>query len=399
MTEENIPFAVPSIGQDEIEEVVDSLESGWITTGPKVRQFEEAFAEYVNAKHAVAVNSCTAGLHLALKSLGVGPGDEVIVPTMTFCATANVVLHLGANPVLVDVGPNGNVLPETVEAAITEETKAVMPVHYAGEPCDLAKIYALAREHGIHVVEDAAHAVGAGYHGHKVGSDALGPSFLDGTALHSLVVFSFYANKNMTTSEGGMLVTRSDELADRFRRLLLHGMSEDAWMRYSDKGNWYYEVTEAGYKYNMTDVQAALGIHQLRRLDRFIEIRRRRAETYMEELADTDGLRLPTWKPDRHHAAHLFPVVLDLARLEVSRDQLIQGLSDRNISTSVHFIPLHLHPVHRDRGYRDGDFPVAERFYAGEVSLPLHPKLTKQNAIRVAQAVQDILDLTRNGAV
>lgn len=398
MTEENIPFAVPAIGQDEIEEVVDSLESGWITTGPKVRQFEEAFAEYVNAEHAVATNSCTAGLHLALKVLGVGPGDEVIVPTMTFCATANVVLHLGADPVLVDVGPDGNVLPEAVEGAITEDTKAVMPVHYAGQPCDLKEIYALATKHGIHVVEDAAHAVGAAYRGHKVGTDALGPTLLEGTGLHSLVVFSFYANKNMTTSEGGMLVTRSDELADRFRRLLLHGMSEDAWMRYSDRGSWYYEVTEAGYKYNMTDVQAALGIHQLRRLDRFIEIRRRRAETYMEELANTDGLRLPRWKPDRHHAAHLFPVVLDLDRLAISRDQFINELDDRNISTSVHFIPLHLHPVHRDRGYREGDFPVAERFYAGEVSLPLHPKLTEENAIRVAQAVRDILE-TGGGTV
>lgn len=391
MSDDKIPFAVPVIGEEEIREVVDSLRSGWITTGPKVQQFQEAFSEYVDSEHAVAVNSCTAGLHLALEICGVGRGDEVIVPTLTFCSTANVVLHLGADPVLVDVQPDGNVGAEEVEKAITEKTKAIMPVHYAGQPFDLEAIYRVARDHGLHVIEDAAHAVGASYRGHKIGSDALGPSWLEDSDLHSLVVFSFYATKNMTTTEGGMITTRSDEIAGRLQQLLLHGMTKDAWKRYSDKGSWYYEVTEAGYKYNMTDVQAAIGIHQLERLDEFTRIRRRLASTYREALQGTRGLRLPTEASDRHHVYHLYPVVIEADDRRIDRDELIEQLERRDIGASVHFIPLHLHPVHRERGYGPGDFPVAEKFYAGEVSLPMHPRLADEDAVRVGQTVKQLL--------
>lgn len=392
MSDDNIPFAVPVIGQEEIDEVADSLESGWITTGPKVRQFEDDFAEYIDAEHAVATNSCTAALHLALEVLGVGPGDEVIVPTLTFCSTANVVLHAGADPVLVDVEPDGNVSAGAIADAVTDATEAVIPVHYAGQPCNLDSVYEVAAEHGLHVVEDAAHAVGAKYRGDRIGSDALGPALLeDEEDLHSLVAFSFYATKNMTTCEGGMITTRNREIADRLQQLLLHGMTKDAWKRYSDKGSWYYEVAEAGYKYNMTDIQAAVGLHQLDRLDDFIRTRRERASVYDDLLGDSPLFRLPAEAGDRYHAYHLYPIVLDVDRLKIDRSEFIERLGDHDIGASVHFIPLHLHPVHGKRGYGRGDCQVAERFYDGEVSLPMHPRLSEADAVRVAETVEQIV--------
>src|SRR5579885_1257488 len=263
-----LPYCLPLIGEEEIAEVVDSIRGGWVTTGPKVKRFEDNFARYVGAKHAIAVSSCTAGLHIALKALDIGPGDDVIVPTLTFCATANVVAHLGATPVLVDVNEHYHLSIEAAARAITCRTRAIVPVHYAGQPCDLEEVGELARRRGIEVVEDAAHAAGAEYHGRKIGT-------------HSrAVAFSFYATKNMTTGEGGMLTTNDDRLAARMRLLSLHGMSRDAWKRYSESGSWYYEVTEPGYKCNMTDIQGALGIHQLRRLDGFIARRREIARRY-----------------------------------------------------------------------------------------------------------------------
>jgi dTDP-4-amino-4,6-dideoxygalactose transaminase len=384
-----LPYALPAIGEEEIAEVVDSLRSGWITTGPKVKRFEGDFAGYVGAKHALAVSSCTAGLHIALTALGVGPADEVIIPTLTFCSTANVVVHLGARPVLVDVDEDLNISAEAVRAAITPRTKAIMPVHFAGQACDLSAIYALAREHGLAVVEDAAHAAGSTYHGLKVGSDAL-----HGRApgVRHAVVFSFYATKNMTTGEGGMVTTADDALAEDMRLLSLHGMSRDAWKRYTSSGSWYYEVVMPGYKDNMTDIQAAIGIHQLPRLEGFVAVRQRYARLYDEAFADLPGLATPVRHSDRNHVYHLYVVRLDPSRLGIDRAGFIDALKDHNIGTSVHFIPVHLHPFYRERfGYRRGDLPAAEAIYDRIVSLPLYPRMTEEDVDDVIRAVGRIV--------
>src|SRR4051812_14679689 len=286
MRTEFLPYCLPMIGEEEVQEVADSLRNGWVTTGPKVKRFEEAFAEYVGARHAIAVNSCTAALHLTLAALGIGPGDEVIVPTLTFCSTANVVVHTGARPVLVDVNPRFQIDVDAVEQAITERTRAIVPVHYAGQACDVDELIALAKRHGIAVIEDAAHAAGASYRGRKIGTHGMAAAF------------SFYATKNMTTGEGGMITTADDQLAERIRLLSLHGMTRDAWKRYSEAGSWYYEVTESGFKCNMTDIQASLGIHQLRRLDGFVQRRREIATAYRSAFADLPQLQLPEERPD-----------------------------------------------------------------------------------------------------
>jgi dTDP-4-amino-4,6-dideoxygalactose transaminase len=381
-----LPFALPQIGDEEIAEVVDSLRSGWITTGPKVRRFEADFAARVGASHAVAVSSCTAGLHLALCALGVGPGDEVIVPTLTFCATANVVVHLGARPVLVDVGPDGNLAPAAVEAAITPRTKAMVPVHFAGQACDLAAIYALAARHGLAVVEDAAHAVGSVYRGRPIGADDLADP-----ALRRVTVFSFYATKNMTTGEGGMVVTADADLADRVRVLSLHGMSRDAWKRYTSAGSWFYEVVDAGYKNNMTDIQAALGIHQLRRLDGFIAARQAYAARYDAAFAALPGLSTLARHADRNHVYHLYSLQVDPEVVGIERGALIEALRARNIGTSVHFIPVHLHPFYAETfGYRRGDMPAAETIYERSISLPLYPLMGDGDVDDVVAAVCEL---------
>jgi dTDP-4-amino-4,6-dideoxygalactose transaminase len=388
-----LPFASPSIGEEEIGEVVDSLRSGWLTTGPKVKQFESEFAEYIGCTHAIAVNSCTAALHIALTALGVGPGDEVIVPTLTFCSTANVVVHLGARPVLVDVNQDLNIAPEAIEAAITPRTKALVPVHYGGQSCDLDAIYALAARHDLPVVEDAAHAVGASYRDHRIGSDALCPASpeRDDRAVRTVTAFSFYATKNMTTGEGGMLSTTDDALAEQMRLLALHGMSRDAWKRYTSAGSWYYEVVVPGYKDNMTDIQAALGIHQLRRLDGFIATRQRYARLYDEAFAQLEEIELPLVHTDRNHVYHLYAIRLDPGRLAIDRAQFIEALKARNIGTSVHFIPVHLHPYYQERfGYRRGDLPQAESLYDQIVSLPLYPRMAESDVRDVVQAVRQV---------
>jgi len=393
-----LPFSVPSIGEEEIAEVADSLRSGWITTGPKTKRFEDQFREYIGSRHAIAVNSCTAGLHIALTALGVGPGDEVIVPTLTFCSTANVVVHLGARPVLVDVGEDFNVTPEAVEAAITPHTKAIIPVHYGGQACDLNAIYALADRYNLPIVEDAAHAVGATYHGHKIGSDALRLSSVGrgGQEVRVVTVFSFYATKNMTTGEGGMITTDDDALAEHMRLLTLHGMSRDAWKRYTSAGSWYYEVVMAGYKDNMTDIQAALGIHQLRRLDSFIRIRQRYVRLYDETFADLQEVETPVRHSDRNHVYYIYVIRLDLDRLAIDRAQFIEALKVHNIGTSVHFIPVHLHPFYQERfGYRRGDLPQAETIYDRIVSLPLYPRMTEADVHDVIRAVRHIVTNNR----
>lgn len=386
--EKFLPFALPAIGEEEIAEVVDTLRSGWITTGPKVKLFEEQFNEYVQSNNAIAVNSCTAGLHTALAALGVGPGDEVILPTFTFCATANVVVHLGAKPVLVDINEDLELDVHSVAEAITSQTKAIMPVHYAGQACHLDSIYSLAHKHDLAVVEDAAHSIGTTYKGLSIGSDAL-------SSLHPKVrratAFSFYANKNMTTGEGGMITTPDNDLASEMRVLSLHGMSKDAWKRYSNSGSWFYEVVSAGYKNNMTDISAAIGIHQLRRLDGFIDTRQKYAEMYDRAFADLDMLETPVAHIDRNHVYHLYAIRLNLDCLSIDRARFIAELKQLNVGSSVHFIPVHMHPFYSTTfGYKLGDLPRAESIYSRIVSLPLYPLMSEQDVNDVIEAVHQL---------
>ena len=391
--EEFLPFALPSIGEEEIAEVVDTLRSGWITTGPKVKRFENEFSAYTAASHALAVNSCTAGLHTALAALGIRPGDEVILPTFTFCATANVVVHLGARPVLVDVGRDFQIDPAAIEAAITPRTRAIMPVHYAGQACNLGAIYELAARHNVAVVEDAAHAVGTTYQGQRIGSDALAASYPE---LRRATAFSFYANKNMTTGEGGMITTADPELAQAMLVLSLHGMSKDAWKRYTNSGSWFYEVVSAGYKHNMTDIAAAIGIHQLRKLDGFIQTRQKYARLYSESLANLDVLETPVEHADRNHVYHLYAVRLKLDRLTIDRAEFIEKLRELKIGSSVHFIPVHLHPFYRESfGYQHGDLPQAEAIYDSVISLPLFPLMSEQDVSDVIEAIHHVASTHR----
>jgi dTDP-4-amino-4,6-dideoxygalactose transaminase len=371
-----LPYCLPTIGEAEIAEVADSLRSGWVTTGPKVKRFEAEFARYTGVEHAIAVSSCTAALHVTLAALDIGPGDEVIVPTLTFCSTANVVVHLGATPVVVDIDREYQISPAAVEAAITPQTRAIIPVHYAGQACDLDELRALAAPQGIDIVEDAAHAAGSEYRGRKIGGHG------------RAAAFSFYATKNMTTGEGGMITTDDDALAARMRLLALHGMSHDAWKRYSAAGSWYYEVVEAGYKDNMTDMQAAMGIHQLRALDGFIARRREIAQRYGQAFAGMDEIVTPHERPDRSHTYHLYAIRLAADRLSIDRQQFIDALRRANIGTSVHFIPLHRHPFYQKKyGYRPEQFPVAEEIYAGLLSLPLYPRMSDADVEDVIEAV------------
>ena len=377
MRETFLPYALPFIGEEEIAEVVDTLRSGWLSSGPKVKQFEEDFAAYTGAAHAVAVNSCTAALHIALTALGIKPGDEVIVPTITFCATANVVVHLGGRPVIVDVDKHCQIAPTEVARAINSRTKAIIPVHFAGQACDLNEILALGLAHGIPVIEDAAHAAGSEYDGKRIGTHG------------KVSAFSFYATKNMTTGEGGMLTTQDGDLAARMRQLSLHGMSRNAWNRYSAAGSWFYDVLEPGYKDNMTDIQAAIGIHQLRRLDSFILRRRQIAACYHSAFSGIPGVQLPVELPNRNHTYHIFPIRIDSELIGLDREQFIRQLQQANIGTSVHFIPLHRHSYYQKTfDYQPSQFPMAEHLFEGMFSLPLYPKMTDEDVSDVIRAVQ-----------
>lgn len=376
-----LPWSLPMIGEEEIQEVVDSLRSGWITTGPKVKRFEAQFAEYIGVRHAIAVSSCTAALHIALTAIGVGPGDEVIVPTLTFCATANVVLHLGGTPVIVDVDETMQISPLEVQRHITPRTKAIVPVHYAGQACDLTELLALAQQCNVPLIEDAAHAAGSEYRGAKIGTHG------------RAVAFSFYATKNLTTGEGGMITTNDDVMAARMRLLSLHGMSRDAWNRYTQTGSWYYEVTEAGYKNNMTDIQASLGIHQLRRLDGFVIDRQRMAAEYSEAFSEYAEILLPPRLPNRNHVYHLYPIRIVPGRLRIDRDEFMRQLQERRIGVSVHFIPLHRHPLfERVCGCTPERYPVGEALYQSMFSLPLYPKMSSTDVADVIDAVVDVLE-------
>jgi dTDP-4-amino-4,6-dideoxygalactose transaminase len=376
-----LPFHVPDIAEDEIQAVVDTLRSGWLTTGLKAKEFEEAFAGYVGCRHAVAVNSGTAALHLALDAVGVKEGDEVLIPTMTFAATAEVVLYFKATPVLVDCQPNTlNLDTDQLEKALTSRTKAIIPVHIGGQPCDMDRVLEIALSHHLYVVEDAAHALPARYRGQMVG------------AIGDITCFSFYATKTITTGEGGMATTENPEWAERMRIMSLHGISRDAWKRYTAEGSWYYEILYPGYKYNLTDVAAALGIHQLRKADRFWELRRRCAKLYDEGFRDVPEITVPCVQPDVQHAWHLYIIQLNLEQLSISRNAFIELLKQEHIGTSVHFIPLHLHPYYRDTfGYRLEDFPNASSVFERIVSLPIFPKMTDADLERVIETVTKLV--------
>ena len=378
-----VPFARPDIGEAEIDAVARALRSGWVTTGPETRAFEQEFAAYLGSGvQAVAVNSATAGLHLALEAIGIGPGDEVIAPTLTFTATVEVARYLGADAKLVDVDPvTLNIDPARIEAAITPATRAILPVHYGGLACDMAAIFDIARRHGLRVVEDAAHALPATFQGATVGQLA-----------SAAAVFSFYANKTITTGEGGMVVTQDEQLAARMRVMRLHGISRDAFDRFTSKTPaWYYEIVAPGFKYNLTDLAAALGRVQLQRLPAFVQRRRQLAARYLHALKDLP-LILPADAPAGDtHAWHLF--VLRLSDdATVTRDEVIQALSDAGIATSVHYVPLHRQPYWRDRyGLTPEQFPVAEAAYQRMFSVPLFTAMSDGEQARVIAALKDIV--------
>ncbi len=375
-----LPFHQASITEAEIDEVVAALRSGWITTGPRVKTFEQEFAAYVGAARAVALNSCTAALHLALDAIGLRPSDEVIVPVITFTATAEVVRYFDARPVFVDVDPDTlNIDPARVAAAVTPRTRAIIPVHMAGQPCEMDSLLALARAHDLAVIEDAAHALPARYKGRMVG------------ALGDMTAFSFYATKTITTAEGGMLTTDDEEYAARVALMSLHGISKDAWKRYSASGSWFYEVEAPGFKYNMPDLSAALGLPQLRRCDALWAARAAVAARYDEAFADLPEVATPTVAPDVQHAWHLYIIRLNLDALDIDRAAFMHELHALNIGTSVHFIPLHLHPYYqRLTGHRPDDFPTALGAYERIVSLPIYPSMNEQDIMDVVEAVRTV---------
>ncbi len=380
MRESFLIFGSPAIGEEEIAEVVDSLRSGWVGTGPKVNRFEAMLAEYVGAPHARCVSSCTAALILALEVLGIGPGDEVLVPAMTFVASANAVEHAGATPILVDsIAGTGLIDLEAAEAAITPRTRAVMPVHLAGRPVDMDRLAALAARHDLQIVEDAAHAIGAEWRGKRIG------------AFGNVTAFSFYVTKNISTVEGGGLITDSAAVAEAVERLALHGLSVGAWQRFSDVGFKHYEVIRPGYKFNMTDVQAALGLHQLPRLDAWIDRRQELWEAYDEQLAGLALSTPPEAEPGTRHARHLYQIEVS-DRAPLSRDALIDHLGERRIGTGVHYRGVHLHPYYRDRyGLRPEQFPVATAISERTLSLPLSPKVSEADQADVVSALRELL--------
>jgi dTDP-4-amino-4,6-dideoxygalactose transaminase len=388
MRTEFLPFSPPMIGEEEIEEVVATLRGGWITTGERAHRFETRFRDYVGAPAALAVNSATSAMHLALAALGIGPGDAVISTTMTFVSTIHVIEHQGSTPVIVDVERDTlNIDPAAVEAAIRSHpnVKAILPVHLYGHPADMNPIYELATRHGLAVIEDAAHALPARYRGRMVGAPA--PGF-DG---QNLVAFSFYATKNLTTGEGGML-TGPQELIDSARVWSLHGMSRDAYKRYTSEGSWWYDVVEAGFKYNMPDVQAAIGLRQLDRLDRMQRRRAAIVEQYDEAFGEIEEVEKPTVRAEVESARHIYPLRLRLDRLSIDRASFIDELRKLKIGASVHFIPVHAHTFYRDRyRMRPDQFPVAQREYERLVSLPLSPAHSHSDISDVIEAVMDIV--------
>jgi dTDP-4-amino-4,6-dideoxygalactose transaminase len=418
-----LPFALPDLGQKEFQQVREVLESGWLTTGPKTRQLEQEFADFLGTKHAIAVNSCTAALHLALEAIGLSAGDFVFTSPYTFAATAEVIRYFNAIPVFVDVQPDTiNIDPEKLsetiqdlkESIIRETTpkltsvrralsnnpirrgimRAIIPVHYGGHPCEVNTLYRIACETNLAYIDDAAHSLPARYDGNLIGAPMQGTSPI-------MSCFSFYATKSMTTAEGGMITTEDDRLADRCRMMCLHGISKDAWKRYTAEGSWYYEILAPGYKYNLTDLAAALGLGQLCRLNEMANRRKQIAAAYTKVFSSYPELQLPVVRKGCESAWHLYPIRFNPSHLkgtsEISnfRSQFIHEMKERNIGTSVHFIPLHLHPYYRDTyGFEPDDFPIAFAQYQRLVSLPIYSRMTDEDVQNVIDAVVDIIEVS-----
>jgi dTDP-4-amino-4,6-dideoxygalactose transaminase len=386
-----VPFHRPSIGEAEEREVLDALRSGWITTGPKAKRFEREFAAYVGARHALAVAHCTGALHLALFALGIGLGDEVITTPFTFTATAEVIGYLGARPVFVDIDPDTlNIDPERIEEALASgqhsRARALLPVHFAGHPCDMDRLLAIARRYNLKIVEDAAHAVGTSRHLEGRGMVRVG-------TIGDLSCFSFYATKNITSAEGGMITTEDDALAERIAVASLHGMNRDAWKRYDRTGSWYYEIHDTGFKYNLSDVHAAIGLAQLARADELTRRRTEIARAYTEAFANEPALEVPRGEAGIEHAWHLYVLRLRPDRLKVGRAEFVEMLRERGVGTSVHCIPLNTMHVYQQRyGYRTGDFPIAEDVYSRCLSLPIFPAMSDED---VAYVIDNVLALER----
>ena len=383
MPETFLPFHKPCLGPEEFEAVSKVLESGWLTTGRVAQEFERDFAAYIGCKHALATNSCTAALQLGLDGVGISAGQEVLVPTYTFAASAAVVAHMGAHPVLCDSVADGfNLDPADLEARITPRTKAILAVHIGGEPCDLSRIHRIAAQHRLHVIEDAAHALPASYNGERIGCNS------------EVAAYSFYATKTITTGEGGMFVTNNDSYAQRAALMRLHGISGDAWKRYSREGTWHYDVMEAGFKMNLPDLLAAVGVAQLRKADQFHRRRREIAFNYLRLLSAMDELEMPPVAEG--HSWHLFIVRLRTELLSRTRQEFIEDLKHAGVGTSVHFIPLHLHSHYHHRyGYKKGDFPNAEDAYERAISLPIYPDMTDTDVEYVVSAIKHIVQANR----
>lgn len=384
MRDSFLSFSLPLIGQDEIDEVIETLKSGWLTTGPRTRQFELSFQQYCGAQSALALNSCTAGLHVALKALNIGPGDQVITTTMTFAASVNVIEHVGATPVVVDVEPDTlNIDPVKVEQAITPSTRAIIAVHYAGHPAEMDALRSIAEAHRLELIEDAAHAIGAKYRGQLIGAG------------NNPAAFSFYATKNLTTGEGGML-TGPPDLLERARVLSLHGMNREAWSRYAAGGKWSYDIVEPGYKYNMTDIQAALGLQQLRRFESMQDRREQIVNRYNAAFSPCAAFITPTSRSHVQNAWHLYVLRLRSEQFSISRNQFIEEMNARRIGTSVHFIPIHVHSFYRNKYHLSpDDFPSAQSAFEQIVSLPLSPSMSDEDVNDVIEAALDIHRLHR----
>ncbi|HET8924045.1 MAG TPA: DegT/DnrJ/EryC1/StrS family aminotransferase [Candidatus Acidoferrum sp.] len=376
-----LPYHRAQIEEEEIRAVTEALQSGWLSSGPRVREFEASFGQYVGARHAIAMSSCTAALHLAFAAIGLSEDDEVILPTMTFASSGEVVLYFKARPVLVDCARESfHMDPDQVAAAITSRTRAILPVHYAGYPCDMDAILAIAHQHGLKVIEDAAHALPCRYKGKMIGT------------LGDITCFSFYATKTLTTGEGGMATTENPEYAERLRILSLHGISKDAWKRYTAAGTWRYDILEMGYKYNLTDLQASLGLAQLNKCNAMWARRQSIAEYYNRALATSDAYATPPLPAaDAQHAWHLYVLQLNRSVLRIDRNRIIDELKDRGIGTSVHFIPLHMHTLYQKQlGYSSGSFPNAEERFERAISLPIYPGMTGGDCERVVAALHEI---------
>ena len=381
MTPELLPFHQASIGEEEVKEIIQTLNSGWLTTGQKTRLFEKTFADYIGCKHAIGLNSCTSGLHLSLVVSGVSSGDEVITSPITFPATTNVIVHQNAKPVFVDVEPETlNINCSEIESKINDSTKAILPVHFAGHPCDMDTIISLAQKHNLTVIEDAAHALESKYHGNKIG------------AIGNFTAFSFYATKNITTGEGGMLTTNDDHYADKLRILSLHGISKNAWKRYGKEGFQHWELLMPGYKYNMFDVQASLGIHQIKKVESFLNRRVQIVKKYNDAFEKTEEIQLLKVESNIKHAHHLYVIVIKTENLKVSRDEVLTEIQKRGIGVAVHFRSLHLQPFFKQHfNYKKGMFPQAEYLSDRVISLPLYPKMTDEDVSRVIETVLGVL--------